>query len=119
MPPRSTACSVSARAGRRVPRCAEQTAASKGGRGAPTREEREQLAAMAARGRRLTDEEAALRAQGDAGLKSLPNLPAPSAPDEDTVLREAGTGGASGRDHLELAGPMIDMERAARLSGSR
>jgi seryl-tRNA synthetase len=27
--------------------------------------------------------------------------------------------GATGRDHLELAGPRIDMERAARLSGSR
>jgi seryl-tRNA synthetase len=35
------------------------------------------------------------------------------------VLREVGEGGATGRDHLELAGPRIDMERAARLSGSR
>src|SRR5205085_5375925 len=32
---------------------------------------------------------------------------------------EVGQAGATGRDHLELAGPRIDMERAARLSGSR
>jgi seryl-tRNA synthetase len=35
------------------------------------------------------------------------------------VLREVGEAGATGRDHLELAGPRIDMERAARVSGSR
>ena len=35
------------------------------------------------------------------------------------MLREVGEGAASGRDHLELAGEMIDMERGARLSGSR
>jgi seryl-tRNA synthetase len=35
------------------------------------------------------------------------------------VLREVGEAGATGRDHLELAGPRIDMERGARVSGSR
>ena len=36
------------------------------------------------------------------------------------MLREVGEGKpGSGRDHLELAGQMIDMERGARLSGSR
>ncbi len=35
------------------------------------------------------------------------------------MLREVGEAGRTGRDHLELAGPMIDMERAAQLSGSR
>jgi seryl-tRNA synthetase len=49
----------------------------------------------------------------------LPNLPAGDAPDEDTVLREVGEAGARGRDHLKLAGPRIDMEHAALLSGSR
>jgi seryl-tRNA synthetase len=34
-------------------------------------------------------------------------------------LKEVGEAGASGRDHLELAGPRIDMEHAARTSGSR
>ncbi len=98
---------------------AEQNRASKGRKGPPTPEEREQLAALAARGRELSDEEAAIRAERDAVLASLPNLPAEEAPDEDTVLYEVGSAGATGKDHLELAGNRIDMERAARLSGSR
>jgi seryl-tRNA synthetase len=60
-----------------------------------------------------------VRADLDAILVTLPNLPAPDAPDEDTVLREVGDAGATGRDHLELAGQRIDMEHAARVSGSR
>jgi len=98
---------------------AEQNRASRGRKGPPTAEEREQLAALAARGRELSDEEAAVRSERDAQLASLPNLPAPDAPDEDTVLRTVGEAGARGKDHLELAGPRIDMERGARLSGSR
>ncbi len=98
---------------------AEQNRASKGRKGPPTPEEREQLAALAARGRELSDEEAAVRAERDAVLAALPNLPAEDAPDEDTVLYEVGNAGATGKDHLELAGDRIDMERAARLSGSR
>jgi seryl-tRNA synthetase len=52
-------------------------------------------------------------------LVGLPNLPDDTAADEDEVLREVGEAGASGADHLELAGERIDMERGARLSGSR
>ena len=55
----------------------------------------------------------------DAAMAGLPNLPAPDAPDEDTVIKEVGEAGATGRDHLELAGDLIDMEAAARVSGSR
>jgi seryl-tRNA synthetase len=98
---------------------AEQNRASKGRKGPPTPEEREQLAALAARGRELSDEETAVRAERDAVLAGLPNLPAEDAPDEDTVLYEVGSAGATGKDHLELAGDRIDMERGARLSGSR
>ena len=98
---------------------AEQNRASKGRKGPPTPEEREQLAALAARGRELSDEEAAVRTERDVVLAALPNLPADDAPDEDTVLYEVGTAGATGKDHLELAGNRIDMERGARLSGSR
>jgi len=98
---------------------AEQNRASRGRKGPPTPEEREQLAALAARGRELSDEEAAVRSDRDAQLASLPNLPSPDAPDEDTVVRTVGEAGATGKDHLELAGPRIDMERGARLSGSR
>jgi seryl-tRNA synthetase len=55
----------------------------------------------------------------DGALALLPNLPAPDAADEDTVLREVGEAGRTGRDHLELAGELIDMDAAARVAGSR
>jgi seryl-tRNA synthetase len=97
----------------------EQNRASKGRQGAPSETEREQLAALAAHGRSLSDDETALRVQRDTELASLPNLPLDDVPDADTVLREVGEAGATGRDHLELAGSRIDIERAARISGSR
>ena len=98
---------------------AEQNQANKSRSGAPTPEQREQLAALAARGRGLSDQETAVRVERDAALAALPNLPADDAPPQDTVLKEVGECAPSGRDHLELAGPRIDMERGARLSGSR
>jgi seryl-tRNA synthetase len=70
----------------------------------------------------------AARAELDQALLLLPNLPDPAAAAEDTVVRQVGTpapglgaGAPEGsvRDHLELAGEMIDMEAGARLSGSR
>ncbi len=57
-----------------------------------------------------------------AALMALPNLPSPDAAAEDTVVREVGEAVnpvANPRDHLELAGPLIDMEAAAKLAGSR
>lgn len=67
-----------------------------------------------------------------AALASLPNLPDPTAAPgpEDELVREVGeprlgapgSGGGDAfavRDHLELAGPRIDMDRAAALSGAR
>ncbi len=54
-----------------------------------------------------------------AALAALPNLPDPSAPPEDDVLREEGQAGATGRDHLDLLGDLVDMEAGARVSGSR
>jgi seryl-tRNA synthetase len=98
---------------------AEQNRASKALRGAPTPEQREELGALAARGRALSDTETQLKAERDTALATLPNLPADDAPPEDTVLKEVGEAGRTGRDHLELAGPRIDMEHAARASGSR
>jgi seryl-tRNA synthetase len=55
----------------------------------------------------------------DERMALLPNLPAEDAPPEDTVIKAVGEGGHAGRDHLELAGALIDMERAAKVSGSR
>jgi seryl-tRNA synthetase len=82
----------------------------------------EQIAAMqevARRAKALGDEVASVEAELDAALASLPNPPDPSAADEDTTVREVGEAGAAGRDHLELAGPLIDMDAGARVAGSR
>jgi len=70
--------------------------------------------------RELADVEHSL--QG--ALAPLPNLPDPSAAPgpQDEVLSERGEVPELGfppRDHLELAGAMIDMDHAATLSGSR
>ncbi|MEA2155010.1 MAG: seryl-tRNA synthetase [Solirubrobacteraceae bacterium] len=68
------------------------------------------------------EEARAADAELQALLTTLPNLPDPTAAEpEDEVLRTVGdaTRRSSGRDHLELAGERIDMERGARLSGSR
>ena len=56
----------------------------------------------------------------NAARAALPNLPDPTAAgDEDEVLREVGEAGKTGRDHLELLDGMVDMERGARVAGSR
>ncbi len=98
---------------------ARQNRASKALRGAPTPEQREEMASLAARGRELTQLETIVRGEIDELLLGLPNVPADDAPAADTVLREVGESGRTGRDHLELAGSMVDMERGAALSGSR
>jgi len=79
---------------------------------------------LSSEAKRLGAERDEAERERDALLASLPNLPDPEAPDEDTVLREVGeatnpTRQARARDHLELAGERVDMERAARLSGAR
>ncbi len=98
---------------------AEQNRASKARRGAPTPEQRQELADLSARAKDLAEQETAVRAEREVALLGLENIPADDAADRDTVIREVGTAGATGRDHLEVAGPRIDMERGARLSGSR
>jgi seryl-tRNA synthetase len=82
----------------------------------------EAIAAMqevARRVKALTEELSGVEAELDEALASLPNPPDPTAADEDETLREVGEAGRTGRDHLELAGPLIDMEAGARLAGSR
>src|SRR2546421_9008208 len=63
---------------------------------------------VAARVKELDSEVGATKRALDTRLASLPNLPAVTAPPEDEVLREVGEAGRSGRDHLELLGPMVD-----------
>jgi len=70
----------------------------------------------------LTAQAAQVQEQLRAALVTLPNLPSPEAPDQDTVLRQVGHPRVTvepPRDHLELAGRRIDMEAGARVSGSR
>jgi seryl-tRNA synthetase len=98
---------------------AELNRSSRGRKGAPTPEEREQLAQLSARGRALSDDVSTVQSERDRLLASLPNIPSEDAPDADTVLKEVGEAGKTGRDHLELAGERIDIARAARTSGSR
>ena len=75
-------------------------------------------AEVKARGEQAREAEAELQAV----LRTLPNLPDPTAAEpDDEVLRVVGEDRRrlDGRDHLELAGERIDMERGARLSGAR
>jgi len=65
------------------------------------------------------EELASIEAELDEALGSLPNPPDPTAADEDETVREVGGPGPAGRDHLELAGELIDMEAGARVAGSR
>jgi seryl-tRNA synthetase len=94
-------------------------------KGRPTPEQLEELKQVKAGLQRAEEELARAAAARDELLLRVPNPPAASAPDgfteEDAIeLRRVGvppTFSFSPRDHLELA--RIDMERAARVSGSR
>jgi seryl-tRNA synthetase len=94
-------------------------------KGKPTREQVEELKAAKAELQRLERELAEAAARRDELLSLVPNPPDPSAPDgftEDDAaeIRRVGERRAfdfAPRDHLELG--WIDMERGARVSGSR
>jgi seryl-tRNA synthetase len=93
-------------------------------KGKPTPEQLEALTVVKGDLQRVEDQLAAAAAQRDAALLLVPNPPDPTAPDgyteEDAVeLRRIGEPPAiaNPKDHLELG--QIDMERAARVSGSR
>jgi seryl-tRNA synthetase len=107
---------------------AEQNGANARIKSADGPDERErEIAAMrgvAARAKELERELAAVEGDLETALAPLPNLPDPTAAPgpEDELVREVGeipTLAFEPRDHLELAGDRIDMDRAARLSGSR
>lgn len=98
---------------------AEQNKLSRALRGAPTPEQHAEMSELAARGRAQSDEQTGVRRELDELLATLPNTPSPDAAPQDTVVREVGDATKTGKDHLELAGDRIDMERGARLSGSR
>src|SRR6185295_2614477 len=78
-----------------------------------------EMQAVSARVKELEPELAEAEAALAELQTTLPNPPDPTAADEDTALREWGTFASEGRDHLELAGAMIDMEAGAKVAGSR
>jgi seryl-tRNA synthetase len=103
-------------------RSEEFAAAKTRGEGAP--ELRAAMQEMSAQVKELTEQAARVKQELDALLAPLPNLPDPSAAPgpEDALVREVGAVRKLDfppRDHLELAGEMIDMDRGARLSGAR
>jgi seryl-tRNA synthetase len=79
----------------------------------------EAMQTVSARIKELEPEVDRVTAELEALQATLPNPPDPSAADEDNVLSVWGSGAESGRDHLELAGGLIDMEAGSRVSGSR
>src|SRR3954452_20825934 len=78
-----------------------------------------EMQAVSARVKELEPELARLEEELATLQTTLPNPPDPAAADEDNVLREVGHGASSGRDHLELAGALIDMEAGSKVAGSR
>jgi seryl-tRNA synthetase len=78
-----------------------------------------EMQTVSARVKELDAERIALEAEFNELNASLPNPPDPTAADTDTPLREWGEFRAEGKDHLELAGAMIDMEAGSKVSGSR
>ncbi len=107
---------------------AEQNEANARIKGAADAGERErEIAAMrevATRAKTLEHELGEVEQELQEALAPLPNLPDPSAAPgpEDELVREVGEVPRlefQARDHLELAGSLIDMDRAARLSGAR
>jgi seryl-tRNA synthetase len=83
---------------------------------------RESLKALSGEVKDLTAQAAEADERVAQIMRTLPNLTDPTAAEEDTVLREVGEAAnpvPEPRDHLDLAGDRIDMERGARLSGSR
>ena len=92
--------------------------------GKPTPEQVEELKQVKEDLKRLEGELAEAEQARDAALEAVPNPPHESVPDGETeeeaeVVREVGEHPqlAEPKDHLELA--RYDMERGARLSGSR
>lgn len=74
---------------------------------------------IAAEGKSLKVELAAVEERLEEVLAHVPNPPDSSAADEDTEIKRWGEPMPEGRDHIELAGHLIDMEAGAKVAGSR
>ncbi|HEX6714270.1 MAG TPA: serine--tRNA ligase [Thermoleophilaceae bacterium] len=78
-----------------------------------------QMRQVGARIKELEGELALVDAALDEKMATLPNLPDPTAADEDDVVKEWGEPRTGGRDHVDLLGWRLDMESGARVAGSR
>jgi seryl-tRNA synthetase len=74
---------------------------------------------IAAEGKRLKAELDDVEQRLESALAQVPNPPHPTAADEDTEISRWGDPLPEGRDHVELAGDLIDLEAAAKVSGAR
>ncbi len=93
-------------------------------RGEDAPELRAEMQELSAHVKRATEQAASAKERVDELVARLPNLPDPSAadgPDDEEIKRvgDPPSFAFEPRDHLELAGAMIDMDHAAQLSGSR
>jgi seryl-tRNA synthetase len=78
-----------------------------------------QMREVGAQIKQLETELAEVDASLEGRMASLPNLPDPTAADEDEVVKEWGEPSTGGRDHVELLGGRLDMEAGSRVAGSR
>ncbi|MGH2906472.1 MAG: serine--tRNA ligase [Solirubrobacterales bacterium] len=74
---------------------------------------------IAAENKQLKEELTEVEERLNEVMAGVPNPPDPSAADADTEISRWGEGAASGKDHVELAGSMIDLEAGAKVAGSR
>jgi seryl-tRNA synthetase len=93
-------------------------------RGEDAPELRAKMQERSAQVKRASEQATSAKERVDELVARLPNLPDASAADgpEDEEVKRVGEPPSFAfepRDHLELAGPMIDMDHAAKLSGSR
>ncbi len=93
-------------------------------RGEDAPELRAAMQEMSAQVKAFNEQATAAKQRLDELVQRLPNIPDASAADgpDDEPIRTVGeppTLSFAPRDHLELAGSMIDMDRGAQLSGSR
>jgi seryl-tRNA synthetase len=87
--------------------------------GADATEAITEVRGASAREKELEGELRAVEERRAAVLAALPNLPDPTAPLEDEVLREEGEAGTTGRSHVELLAEHLGLEEGARVAGSR
>ena len=85
---------------------------------------REAMQELSAQVKQYGEQAGGAKQRLDELVARLPNLPDPTAasgPDDEEIRKvgEPPSFSFAPRDHLELAGAMIDMDRAAKLSGSR